>query len=273
MKKILALLCCSVLALGCGCSDSEESNLKLYDNPLISFEYPDNIEIKERKSYIDADVDKETIILYISEKQGLYPSKRSKQVEELTNQGFICDIKEFGDNKWICSESGDKKIYYYFHQKGHYSIQIRSVYEPESKIIKNILSSASFDFDLHKKKNALDSDFGLQIDTNKFLSDEALEACKEIVNICDDVIDEHLEPEYCIEEFDKYNTIVQSARIDDDKSTLDYIKFLCDRIKSEIERENRNNNSIFISDEFKESLTEYRNKLANYIGVAEREIN
>lgn len=276
MKKILALLCCSVLALGCGCSDSEENNLKLYDNPLISFEYPDNITIKERNQntiMLENGVDKSNIILYISEKSEPFPQDLDKQVANLEEYGFICDIKDFGDNTWLCWESESKNKYYYYHQKGFYEIRLESTYGPNNKITKNMLSSASFDFDLHKKENSINSDFGVLTERLDFLDEQTYTACIEIVNLCDDIIDGHIKAEYCTDEFEKYYTIIQSARSESEETKLDTIKIICDTMKIEIDRKNYDTKQGRPNYEFEYDLNENRNELANYIGVAEREIN
>ena len=106
-----------------------------------------------------------------------------------------------------------------------------------------------------------------------FLDAETLTACTNLVNLCDDIIDGHIKAEYCTDEFEKYYTIIQSARSESEETKLDTIKIICDTMKIEIDRKNYDTKQGQPNYEFEYDLNESRNKLANYIGVAEREIN
>ena len=268
MKKIIIALSCLLLVSAFGCSEKSSVKLSTYDNPLISFEYPDNITIKERNQNtisLENDVDKSNIILYISEKSEPFPQDLDKQVANLEEYGFICDIKDFGDNTWLCWESESKNKYYYYHRKGLYEIRLESTYSPNDKITKNMLSSASFDFDLHKKENSINSDFGVLTERLDFLDRQTYTACIEIVNLCDDILDGHIELEYSLDECEKNNDIIQKSRTDikERKTSLDLLKLYSDNLKDII----KHNNDFYEFD-----LCEYRNKIADYVGIANRQI-
>lgn len=111
-------------------------------------------------------------------------------------------------------------------------------------------------------------------ESSRFIDDKTYTACVEMVNLCDDIIDGNVKPEYCLDEFEKYYSVIQAARTDSDNELkLQTIKTICDTMKIEIEHKNYSTKKGEFNVTFEFDLKDSRNNLAAYVDIESREID